>query len=99
MLEGSSAEDLRRQGRTPAQGFYPWNEVLDRWNAQTLFLPADAAVLAKLPQAGWVRVWEDFLFQIWVRDTPGNRRAIDRARSIPKPCPWLKAFIESRKLM
>ena len=78
---------------TRAGGFIPWNEVLDGWPAawgrvpaaQTVFIPADARLNVRLVRGGWVRVWEDYAFTIWVRDTPVNRAAIQRARTIEQP--------------
>jgi hypothetical protein len=50
--------------------FSTWQEILDRWGIQTLLLRADAPIQARLPENGWLRVWEDFRYTVWVRDTP-----------------------------
>jgi hypothetical protein len=67
----------------------PWNVVLDRWGVQTAFLPVDALGNAALERSGrWTRVYEDLDWAIWVRSTPANQEAIDRAQAMPRPAPW-----------
>jgi hypothetical protein len=85
---------------TRAGGFIPWREVLDGWlapwgrvpAAQTVFIPAQARLNRRLAGGGWVRVWEDYAFNIWVRDTPANHAAIERARSIEQPPKCLERY-------
>ncbi|HOE95746.1 MAG TPA: hypothetical protein PLS90_03910 [Candidatus Sumerlaeota bacterium] len=77
-------------------GFMPWNEVLDRWGVQTVFVPVESEVNARLEEAGWARVWEDFSFAIWVRPTAENQPIIERAKTLPRPNPWL-AVAEGRE--
>jgi hypothetical protein len=59
--------------------------VLDQYGVQTVFINAEATGNRRLAQGGWVRVWEDYDFNIWVRDTPANKTAIERARALPRP--------------
>ena len=90
VLGGWTAEFLDSNRWDRVDGFYPWDEVLDRWDAQTLLLPSEARVNAALSADGWVRVWEDLQWRIWVRDRAANQVAIARARALPRPDPWLK---------
>jgi hypothetical protein len=84
---------VREHAPEAAARLHTWRQALDHWNVQTLFLPVDAPVNAKLNTVGgWVRVYEDFEWLLWVRDTPQNRPSIERALSLPKPRPWLEAI-------
>lgn len=90
VLNGWDAEGLKASGLTREAGFYPWNEVLDRWNVQTIFIPNDARVNPLLARGNaWVRVWEDYEFNIWVRNTPANQAVIQNALAIPRKLPVL----------
>ena len=92
-LDGVTAEQIEQarleHGDEAVQGVRTWDQILDHWNVETLFVPVAAKVNLHLAEGGWERVWEDFRFNIWVRDTPENRAAIDKARSLTKPKPWL----------
>ncbi len=63
----------------------PWNEVLDEWGVQAAIVPVDARLNPRLSSAGWVRVWEDYAFNIWVRNTPQNQPVIEKAKALPQP--------------
>ena len=89
VLNGWTEAWLRDHGLTRVMGFYPWNEVLDRWGVQTVFIPTDAeGNRALLVSGAWERVYEDYQINLWVRRTAGNESAIRRAQSLPRPTPW-----------
>jgi hypothetical protein len=90
VLNGWEKEDL-------PSGLPPWREVLDQYDSQTLFLPVEAPVNAKLwADGGWTRVYEDFSFAIWVRNSPQNAAIIEKALSLPAPRPWIEPLPLSR---
>jgi hypothetical protein len=91
VLNGWSHADiaeLKRRGVPLGDFDRAWNDVLDHWKIQTVFIPADAPGNARLAVSGWQRVYEDFAFNLWVRDTPANQAVIERARSLERPTPW-----------
>ena len=57
-----------------------WREAVERWNIQWLFLERGEKINAKLaaPDSGWVLVYADPSFLIWLKDTPENRPWIER---------------------
>lgn len=82
--EGMTAEQLREEG------FLAWDEVLKRWEVQTIMIPVEAPGNARLQASGeWVRVWEDFQFNLWVLKSETNEVLIARAMTMPRPTPWL----------
>jgi hypothetical protein len=78
------------------QPFHAWEEILNRWEIQTLLLRAYAPIQARLPGKGWVLVWEDFAYTVWVRDTVENQPAIQRALALPPRAVWLHRLTEGR---
>ena len=93
VLNGYTEQQVQKVREHGREGFLPWNEVLDQWNAQTLFLPATAAVNKALAESSdWVRVWQDFQFNIWVRRTEENQAVIERALDYHAPPPWIKVI-------
>ena len=70
----------------------PWDGVLDKYRVQSIFIEAGSPGNIALYQSGrWVRVWEDFDYNIWVRDTPANKESIARAQELPRPTTVQKA--------
>jgi hypothetical protein len=91
VLNGWTQEQLRQGGATREDGFYPWNEVLDRWDVQTVVIPFDAKGNGALSfRLAWEQVYGDFHVNIWVRKTPENEAAIARANALPRPQAWIR---------
>lgn len=89
--DGWSADDLKKLQASEADFFKgptppPWDGVLDKHGVQTVFIQASARGNMRLEASKkWKLVWEDYDFNIWVRDTPQNREAIERALALPRP--------------
>lgn len=89
-------ERVREHNPEAAAQLRTWRQVLDHWQTQTLLLPVEAPVNARLAEdPAWVRVYEDFQWILWVRDTPSNRPAIDRALVYPRRVPWIQVIAVS----
>lgn len=91
VLDGYTAEELATNPAAREMGFMAWDEVLDQWDVQTVFVPVEKKINLRLEASpDWTRVWEDYAFSLWVRDTPANRAVIDKAAKMGKPNPWLE---------
>ncbi len=88
-LNGEEAAAANRRMGTRTLRFAPWNAVLDSWEVQTVFVPIEARLNMRLAAGGWAMVWAGPRFVIWVRDTPENRPAIDRAMRLERQTPVL----------
>ncbi|MBX3730677.1 MAG: hypothetical protein KF858_15985 [Candidatus Sumerlaeia bacterium] len=71
-------------------GFPTWRELLDHWEIEWMLLKGDRPLAARLraePDEPWVLVadWSaqppGIPWQIWIRNSPGNRATIERARA------------------
>ncbi len=85
VINAIDAEQARMANERYALGervFQPWDKVLDDWDVQTVFADSDWPVNDALAEAGWLAVWRAPDFTIWVRDTPANQPAIERARAL-----------------
>ncbi len=78
-------EDIRKAGVEAAGLYYPWQEVLDRWDIQTMMIPVTWRVNALLKDHDWIRVWSGLQFNIWVRNTAGNQPVINHAARLSLP--------------
>lgn len=57
-----------------------WRQVIERWNIQWLFLERSEQVneILARPGSGWVPVYRDSTYLIWLKDTPDNARWVGR---------------------
>ena len=92
---GWTREKLDAANLRSEDGFHAWNEVLDRWEVQTLFVESGEVINALLPDDAWKLVFEDYAYKIWVRNTPANQTAIDRALALPLGRPF-EAIYDAR---